>query len=122
MRARWRVVALVLLLSLLAACGAPAPWRQESYVFGTRVELLIAGAPHAEAQAAGVLVLREFDRLHHTYHAWRASELTALNEALAAGRSAEVSEELAGWLREAQALSRLRHPTIRRKLRDYLGE
>ena len=23
---------------------------------------------------------------------------------------------------EAQALSRLRHPTIRRKLRDYLGE
>ena len=100
-----RLLRLLVMVWLLAACGQPAPWRQESYVFGTRVELLIVGAPHAEAQAAGALVLREFDRLHHAYHAWRASELTALNEALAAGRSLEVSEELAGWVREAQALA-----------------
>ena len=52
---------------LLAACGPPAPWRQESYVFGTRVELLITGVPEAQARAAGNRVLQEFDRLHRSY-------------------------------------------------------
>jgi len=90
---------------LLAGCGQPAPWRQESYVFGTRVELLIAGMPEAQARAAGDRVLREFDRLHRSYHAWQPSELSALNEAIAAGRSHEVSAEFAGYIREAQAVA-----------------
>ena len=38
----------------------------------------------------------EFDRLHRAYHAWEPSELTALNEAIAAGRqNVPVSHELA---------------------------
>jgi thiamine biosynthesis lipoprotein len=90
---------------LLAACGQPSPWRQESYVFGTRVELLIAGLPEAQAHAAGSRVLREFDRLHRSYHAWQPSELSALNEAIAAGRTHEVSAEFAAFIREAQAVA-----------------
>lgn len=90
---------------LLAACGKPAPVGQEAYVFGTRVELLVWGAPEAQAHAAMAEVLREFDRLHRAYHAWQPSELTALNEAFAAGRSHEVSEELAELIRTAQRLS-----------------
>ncbi|MBL8489546.1 MAG: FAD:protein FMN transferase, partial [Rhodocyclaceae bacterium] len=50
-------------------------------------------------------VLRDFDYLHRTYHAWQPSELTTLNEALAEGRGLEVGEEMAGFLREAQALA-----------------
>jgi len=90
---------------LLAACGRSEPWRQESYVFGTRVELAIAAAPRAQAEAAAARVLRDFDVLHRTYHAWQPSELSALNEAIAAGRSHEVSAEFAAYIRQAQAVA-----------------
>ncbi|MDP3513422.1 MAG: FAD:protein FMN transferase [Sulfuritalea sp.] len=90
---------------MLAACGQPAPWRQESYVFGTRVELTIAGAPEAQARAAGNRVLQDFDALHRTYHAWQPSELSALNESIAAGRSHEVSAEFAAYIRGAQGIA-----------------
>ncbi|MEW5781904.1 MAG: FAD:protein FMN transferase [Pseudomonadota bacterium] len=94
-----------LLALLLAACGHPVPVAQEAYVFGTRVEVQVAGAAEAEAQAALGEVLREFDRLHRAYHAWQPSELTALNEAIAAGRPHKVSAELAGLIRTAQRLA-----------------
>ena len=100
-----RLLLLGLLSMLLAACGPRAPIGQEAYVFGTRVELLVWGAPEAQAHAAMGEVLREFDRLHRSYHAWQPSELTALNEAIAAGRPHEVSEELAGLVSTAQRLA-----------------
>ena len=96
----------VLAACLLAACQrGPQLHTQESYVFGTRVEVLVWDAEEARARAAVAAVLREFDRLHRTYHAWQPSELSALNEAIAAGRTVEVSEELAGFAAEAKALS-----------------
>jgi len=100
-----QLLSLLAAACLLAACGPSEPWRQESYVFGTRVELAIAGAPEVQARAAGNRVLREFDRLHRTYHAWQPSELSALNEAVAAGRSHEVTAEFAAYIREAQAVA-----------------
>ena len=101
----FRLLSLLAMASLLAACGQPAPWRQESYVFGTRVELAISGVPEAQARAAGNRVLQEFDRLHRTYHAWQPSELSALNDAIAAGRSHEVTAEFAEYIREAQSVA-----------------
>lgn len=94
-----------LLALLLGACAPRAPVGQEAYVFGTRVEVLIWGVPEARAHTAMGDVLRDFDRLHRSYHAWQPSELTALNDAIAAGRSHEVSEELADLIRTAQTLS-----------------
>ena len=100
------ILAALLALPALTACRPVPPLvQQEAFVFGTRVDVIVAGQPEAEARAATGAVLREFDRLHRSYHAWRPSELSTLNAALAAGKSAEVSEELAAWLREAQALS-----------------
>jgi thiamine biosynthesis lipoprotein len=97
-----RIPLVGLLALLLAACGQSAPVGQEAYVFGTRVELRVAGAREAQAQAAMGEVLREFDRLHRAYHAWQPSGLTALNDAIAAGRPHEVSDELAALIRSAQ--------------------
>ena len=105
MRRAYRLLSLLVAAWLLAACGPSEPWRQESYVFGTRVELAIAGEPDARAGAAGNRVLQEFDRLHRTYHAWQPSELSALNEAIAADRGHEVTAEFAGYIREAQAVA-----------------
>jgi len=101
----FRLLSLLAIAALLAACGQPVPWRQESYVFGTRVELAIAGVPEAQARAAGSRVLQEFDRLHRTYHAWQPSELSALNESMAAGRTHQVTAEFAAYIREAQAIA-----------------
>ena len=86
----------------LGACAPSEPWRQESYVFGTRVEVLIFGTAQDEARAASAQVLQDFDRLHRQYHAWQESDLTRLNTALAAGRPASVSPELAGLIAQAQ--------------------
>lgn len=89
----------------LAACSKAPLTQQEAYVFGTRVEVLVAAVPEAEARAATALVLQEFDRLHREYHAWQPSQLTALNGAIAAGRPLAVSPELRQLLQEAQALA-----------------
>jgi len=100
---RWLL--LVLLALLLGACARPALVTQEAYVFGTRVELVVWDIPEGEAHAALGEVLREFDRLHRAYHAWQPSELTALNDALAAGRAHEVSAELAALIDTARQLA-----------------
>jgi thiamine biosynthesis lipoprotein len=97
----------VLLVTFISGCGRPALHHQESFVFGTRVEILVAGVDEAKARPAASAVLREFDRLHRTYHAWRPSELYELNSALAEGRTLTVSSEMAALLADAQRLSAL---------------
>ncbi len=98
---------LLLLVWALAACGRAPVHHQEAFVFGTRVEVLIAGLDEAEARTAAAAVLREFDRLQRTYHAWKPSELSALNAALAAGRQQAVTPEMAALIVEAQRLTQL---------------
>lgn len=91
----------------LTACGKAPLHHQESFVFGTRVEILVAGLDEAAARPAAAAVLREFDRLHRTYHAWQPSELSTLNATLAAGKTATVSPEMAALLTDAQKRSAL---------------
>ena len=95
------------LLFVLSGCSKPPLVQQEAFVFGTRVELLVADQAEAGARAAIAAVLQEFDRLHRSYHAWRPSELSTLNSALARGEVASVSAEMAALIAEAQALSSL---------------
>ncbi len=104
-RLRLNSVLLCLAIFLLSACGKAPLHHQESFVFGTRVEILIAGQEEARARPAASAVLREFDRLHSTYHAWQPSELSELNTDLADGKSHAVSSELAGLLGDAQRRS-----------------
>jgi thiamine biosynthesis lipoprotein len=100
-----RAVICFLAALLLAGCARPGLHSEESYVFGTRVEVLVWGEPEDKARAAAGEVLREFDRLHRAYHAWQPSELTAVNDAIAAGRSLSVSPELAELVRDAQSVA-----------------
>jgi len=95
----------LLLLWALAACSPPPPVQQQSYVFGTLVEVSVYGAPEAQARQAIAAVLARFDELHHRLHAWQPSDLSRLNAALARGERASVSPELAAMLRDAQALA-----------------
>ena len=89
---------------LLAACGRAPLQEQQAYVFGTRVEVLVVSSEPEQGRKAIAAVLREFDRLHRAYHAWKASELSDLNSAIFAGRPQQVTPELAAFVREAQQL------------------
>jgi len=102
-----RLIVLAALLLALTACAKPPLHQQESFVFGTRVEVLIAGLDEAKARPAAAAVLAEFDRMHRTYHAWQPSELSTLNAAIAAGRTLAVSAEMAALIADAQRISRL---------------
>jgi len=96
----------LLLLWALAACSPPAPLhQQQAYVFGTLVEVSVHGVPEAQARQATAAVLARFDELHRTLHAWQPSDLSRLNTALAKGKRAPVTPELATMLRDAQGLS-----------------
>ena len=92
-------------LALLAGCARETVQQQESFVFGTRVEVIVADADEATARAAADAVLREFDRLHRSYHAWQPSELSELNAAIAAGEPKAVTPEMAGFILDAQRRS-----------------
>jgi thiamine biosynthesis lipoprotein len=59
-----RLVLCLLCCALLAGCTGDRIERQESFVFGTRVEVLVFGLDRAQARDAAGEVLREFDRLH----------------------------------------------------------
>lgn len=107
-----RLILLVVVGLLLSACGKAPLHQQESFVFGTRVEILIAGLDEAKARPAATAVLREFDRLHRTYHAWQPSELSDLNAAIAAGKAHTVTPELAAFIADAQRLSALGDATF----------
>ncbi|WP_024301149.1 FAD:protein FMN transferase [Pseudogulbenkiania sp. MAI-1] len=92
-----------LILGLAACSREPEPFRQESYVFGTRVEVTVLGEPEAKAQAAVAQALAELDRLHERLHAWKGDgELVRINRALAQGEPAPLAPDLAELLRSAQ--------------------
>ncbi len=105
MRAVLRLLLAALLAFAVAACGRTPLQEQQAYVFGTRVEVLVVGEDPELGRRAIAAVLREFDRLHRAYHAWQPSELTELNAAIAAGKPARVTPELADFIGEAQALA-----------------
>jgi thiamine biosynthesis lipoprotein len=105
MRAGLKRFLLGLCALLLTACGRTPLQEQQAYVFGTRVEVIVVSDDPDQGRQAIAAVLREFDRLHRAYHAWQPSELSALNDAIAAGKPHAASPELAGFVREAQALS-----------------
>ena len=98
-------LALLLLVLQLAACGKEPLYQEQAYVFGTQVDVTIYGESDAKARQAVVLVMQEFQRLHDMLHAWKPSELSDLNAAIAQGKSRQVSPELAMMLKDAARVS-----------------
>ncbi len=98
--------ALILLaVLLLSACGKEALYQEESFVFGTRVEVSVYGEDETRARAAVATVMQEFQRLHNLLHAAKPSALSELNIAFAKGKSLAVTPEMEAMLRDATQLS-----------------
>jgi thiamine biosynthesis lipoprotein len=77
-----RLLLLGTLLALLAGCG-PQIHKQQSYVFGTLVEITVYGEDEAKARRVTDQVLKDFDELHHTLHPWEPGTLERINGILA---------------------------------------
>ena len=111
-----RCVVLLLLSLLLSACGKEPIYQEQGYVFGTLVEVTVYGAEEGRAKQGIAEVMHEFQRLHDLLHAWKPSELSSLNTAIAQGKHQTVSPELAAMLQDAARLSAqsegLFNPTI----------
>lgn len=108
MRLTRGVLGLLLIASTvwLAACNRPEPvHKQQSFVFGTQVEVTVYGVEEATAQRALQTVLGEFDRLHRAWHPWESGTLETINTALAAGRRAPIDAELATAIEGARDIA-----------------
>lgn len=97
---------LLLLLPLLQGCTRnDVTYRTQGQVFGTEVSVSIYGEPQARANELGQRVMDEFGRLHDKFHAWKPSQLTALNDAIARGESFQADAEMVEVLRAAARLA-----------------
>ena len=102
-----RILAVIAVLPLIACGDKELPaYQEQSYVFGTLVEVSVYGETEPRAKQAVSEIMQEFQRLHEMLHAWQPSELGGLNSAFAAGESAAVSAEMAAILKDATQLSK----------------
>ncbi|MDH2916219.1 MAG: FAD:protein FMN transferase [Gallionella sp.] len=99
------MTALFVCLLSLTGCGKEPLYQEQGYVFGTLVEVTVYGAEEARAKQGVADTMHEFQRLHDLLHAWKPSELSALNEAIAQGKRKTVTPELAEMLKDAAQLS-----------------
>jgi thiamine biosynthesis lipoprotein len=70
---------------LLAGCGEKLH-KQQSYVFGTLVEITVYGEDEAKARRVTDQVLKDFDEMHQTLHAWQPGTLERVNGIIALAR------------------------------------
>jgi thiamine biosynthesis lipoprotein len=80
-------------------------YQEQGYVFGTLVEVSVIDEDEAHARLAVASVMREFQRLHELLHAWKPSELSSLNAAIARGESREEPQEVVDILKDAAKIS-----------------
>jgi thiamine biosynthesis lipoprotein len=86
---------------LLSACSKAPLYQQESYVFGTRVQISIWGLPEDIAQKHAAAVFADLDRIHTRMHPWQPSEITRINASFARGEPALIDTETAALLKQA---------------------
>ena len=102
-----RLFLLCILTCWLASCSKPEPlYNTQSYVFGTLVDISIYGESDSQAQEISNQIIREFQDLHNRLHAWRPSELSAINHAFAQGDTpVSIKPDLSAMIQDATRLS-----------------
>ena len=104
-RAIFKTCMCLVVFIALSACSKTPLHQQQSYVFGTLIDVSIDGVPEAQAQQATAAVLARFDQLHRKLHAWESSPLSRLNTAFAQGKKAAIDLEMTALLTEATKIS-----------------
>jgi thiamine biosynthesis lipoprotein len=103
----FRVLVVALILICIGGCDRPSEQRAEFYVFGTIVEVVIAGATQDKAERAFTDIQQQLQAMHRNWHAWEHGQLTELNQAFAEGRSISADEDLIELVRISASAERL---------------
>ena len=100
LRKRLAVLGPLVATLLLTACQpAEPPLLERRFIaLGTIVDITLYDVEAGRADPVLADIERDFHRIHHDWHAWEDSDLTALNHALRTGKAVPVPEELAGVL------------------------
>ncbi len=103
-----RLLPLFLLVILLAGCDRPSghSHKQQMYVFGTLVEVVIWTDDEQGAAQAITTLGQQFQQWHRQWHAWdKGGDLAGLNLQLAAGEQVPVPPTIQPLLTKAIQLS-----------------
>lgn len=102
-----RLLFILVFSFLLLSCSKPEPfYHTQSFVFGTSVSISFYGEPEEDATVLASEIIRDFQELHNRLHAWRPSELSALNHAFRKGNlPVSIKPDLAAIIADATALS-----------------
>ncbi|MHB9118131.1 MAG: FAD:protein FMN transferase [Burkholderiales bacterium] len=79
----WFAVFLGMGVFSLSGCGKEPLYEQKGFVFGTQVEVSIYGEKDERARQLAAQVFSDFDRLHHSLHAWKPGTLARMNTVFA---------------------------------------
>lgn len=102
----FRFLAVAMLLAAAGCTREPELYRQQSYVFGTLVEVVMVDVPEARARALSASILADFDRLQWVLHPTKPGGLARMNAIFAqAPARASISPLLRGMIIDATRLS-----------------
>lgn len=106
---RFEIPFIFSVLVILAGCAKETPvYHDQSFVFGTMVEVTIAGEEPARARELAGKVLADFDYLHRTLHAWEPGSLSRMNAVFAQSPSrAAVAPGLVAIIQDAARFSEM---------------
>lgn len=102
-----RVLITLIFCTFLTSCSREEPlYNTQSYVFGTLVDITFYGESEKDAQALSSEIVRHFQELHNRLHAWRPSEIKALNYSFAQGKiPVSIAPDVAKIINDATTLS-----------------
>lgn len=102
-----RLLLILVFSFLLSSCSKPEPIHNtQSTVFGTLVDITIYDEPEEDAAALAGEIIRDFQDLHNRLHAWRPSEVRALNHAFKNGNlPVTIKPDIAAIISDATSLS-----------------
>ncbi|PIQ38194.1 MAG: hypothetical protein COW59_03045 [Lysobacterales bacterium CG17_big_fil_post_rev_8_21_14_2_50_64_11] len=92
-------------LLVLACSPTPRLWQQELLVFGSSTQLSIADASADAVALSTAQIAQRMALRNGEWHAWKPSDLTRINAAFAAGRSAPAPASIRALIQRSQLLS-----------------
>jgi len=93
-------------LFFLSACSDDEGIKQTKfYAFGTEIDISLSGVDTATANQTLDSLETTFSQVDDTWHAWRPSTLSSINEAIAKQQTIAVSDDIAQLILYAQTLA-----------------
>lgn len=95
-----------LLAMLLTACHEKPPLSAEYFVFGTLLEVSVAGVDRRTAKQAYAALQQAFQQMHRDWHAWEPGALMDVNQAFARGQRIQTQSGIIALIRQSQDIER----------------